>query len=110
MLVAQISDTHIKLPGQLAYGRVGTAAMLQRCVADVCGLDPQPDLIVMSGDLVDSGHPGEYAWLKTLIAPLRQPVIVVPGNHDERETMRAAFFGDGYFPAQGFLHFAIDDR
>jgi len=110
MLIAQITDTHIKLPGKLAYQRVDTAAMLQRCVAEVCRLDPQPDLVVMTGDLVDLGHPEEYAWLKTLLAPLSQPVIVVPGNHDEREAMRAAFSGDGYFPAKGFLHFAIDDR
>lgn len=110
MLIAQISDTHIKPPGQLAYRRVDTAAMLQRCVAEVCGLNPQPDLVVMTGDLTDLGRAEEYAWLKTLLAPLRQPLIVVPGNHDEREGMRAAFAGDGYFPAQGFLHFAIDDR
>ncbi len=110
MLIAQISDTHIKPPGRLAYRRVDTAAMLQRCVAAVCALDPQPDLVVLTGDLTDLGHPEEYAWLKTLLAPLRQPLIVVPGNHDEREGMRAAFAGDGYFPAQGFLHFAIDER
>ena len=110
MLIAQITDTHIKTPGKLAYRRVDTAAMLRRCVAEVLQLDPQPDLIVMTGDLVDLGQPQEYVWLKSLIAPLRQPVIVVPGNHDERGAMRDAFAGDGYFPAGGFLHFAIDDR
>lgn len=110
MLIAQITDPHIKMPGKLAYQRVDTAAMLKRCVAEVRRLDPQPDLVVMTGDLVDLGRPEEYAWLKTLLAPLRQPVIVVPGNHDEREAMRAAFADDGYLPASGFLHFAIDDR
>ena len=110
MLIAQITDTHIKMPGQLAYRRVDTGAMLQRCVAQLRRLDPQPDLIVITGDLVDVGRPDEYAWLKTLLAPLTQPLIVIPGNHDEREAMRAAFGGDGYLPASGFLHFAIDDR
>lgn len=110
MLIAQITDTHIKTPGKLAYRRVDTAAMLRRCVAEILQLDPQPDLIVMTGDLVDLGQPQEYVWLKSLIAPLCQPVIVVPGNHDEREAMRDAFAGGGYFPASGFLHFSIDDR
>jgi len=110
MLIAQITDTHIKLPGKLAYRRVDTAAMLQRCVADVLKLDPQPDLIVMSGDLVDLGRAEEYVWLKTLLAPLKQPIVVVPGNHDDRDALRAAFAGDGYLPASGFLQFVIEDR
>lgn len=110
MLIAQITDTHIKLPGKLAYRRVDTAAMLQRCVADVLKLDPQPDLIVMSGDLVDLGRAEEYVWLKTLLAPLRQPLVVVPGNHDDRDALRAAFSADGYLPASGFLQFVIEDR
>ena len=33
MLIAQITDTHLKLPGKLAYKRVDTAAMLRDCVA-----------------------------------------------------------------------------
>ncbi|MBV8656842.1 MAG: phosphodiesterase [Burkholderiales bacterium] len=109
MLIAQITDTHIKLPGKLAYDRVDTAAMLQRCVAEVCQLDPQPDLIVLTGDLVDLGRPEEYAYLKTLLAPLGPRIIAVPGNHDEREAMRAAFVDQGYLPSSGFLHFALDD-
>ena len=110
MLIAQITDPHIKRPGQLAYRRVDTGAMLGRCVAALCRLDPQPDLIVITGDLVDLGRPEEYAWLATLLQPLRAPLVVVPGNHDDREALRAAFAGDGYLPASGFLHFAIDHR
>jgi len=110
MLIAQITDTHIKMPGKLAYQRVDTAAMLQRCVAAVRRLDPQPDLVVLTGDLVDLGRPDEYVWLRNLLGPLQQRLIVVPGNHDEREAMRAAFAGDGYLPARGFLQFAIDDH
>ena len=110
MLIAQITDTHIKLPGKLAYRRVDTAAMLQACVEHLCRLDPQPDLIVMTGDLVDLGRPEEYDWLRALLAPLEQPIVVVPGNHDEREAMRAAFAGDGYLPERSFLNFVIEDR
>lgn len=110
MLIAQLSDTHIKRPGELAYRRVDTAGMLKTCVADLVQLDPQPDLIVITGDLVDLGCAEEYAHLKTLLAPLRRPIVVVPGNHDGRAAMRAAFADDGYLPTTGFLQFAIDDR
>ena len=109
MLIAQISDLHVKLPGRLAYGRVDTAGMLGDCVAAISRLDPRPDLIVITGDLVDLGRPEEYAYLRTLLEPLGAPLIVIPGNHDDREALRAAFSDGGYLPAMGFLHFVIDD-
>src|SRR6266550_4232694 len=51
----------------------------------------------------------EFQHLRTLLAPLAMPVFVIPGNHDAREPLRAAFAGDGYLPADGFLQFAIED-
>lgn len=108
MLIAQISDTHVKLPGRLAYRRVDTAAMLARCVEAVARLDPAPDLLLLTGDLVDLGLAEEYAHLRRLLAPLAMPLLAIPGNHDEREAMRAAFAADGYLPAAGFLQFAVD--
>jgi len=109
MLICQITDTHIKLPGKLAYKKVDTAAMLRACVAEVQTLNPQPDLIVMTGDLVDLGRPEEYAHLQEIIAPLTQPLYVVPGNHDARDPMREAFKAGGYMPKSGFLQYAVED-
>ncbi len=112
MLIAQITDTHIKLPGKLAYRRVDTAAMLRACVAEIQALKQQPDLILITGDLVDLGRAEEYAHLKSILAPLHQRIVVIPGNHDERAALRDAF-GDGaggaYLPQGEFLQFAIDD-
>jgi 3',5'-cyclic AMP phosphodiesterase CpdA len=107
MLFAQISDTHIKPPGKLAYGRVDTAQMLRRCVDQLLRLDPQPHLILHTGDLVDLGQPQEYLHLRSILAPLKAPVLAIPGNHDEREAMRAAFAGESYIPSHGFLQFCV---
>ncbi|MFI5033913.1 MAG: metallophosphoesterase, partial [Reyranellales bacterium] len=87
MLIAQLSDPHIKSPGQLLYDRIDTAGYLERAVAHVLKLDPLPDVVVMTGDLVDGGKPEEYAYLRRLIAPLPMPVYVIPGNHDGREAL-----------------------
>jgi Icc protein len=110
MLIAQISDTHVGTPGKLAYGRVDTAAMLRACVETLLELNPQPDLLLITGDLVDRGQAEEYAYLREILAPLRMPVRVIAGNHDEREALRAAFMGDGYLPETGFLHYALEDH
>lgn len=109
MLIAQITDPHIRIPGKLAYGIVDTAARLGECVAAVGRLDPQPDLVVLTGDLVDFGRPEEYARLRAILAPLPQRIVALPGNHDDRDAMRAAFADGGYLPPQGFLQFAIED-
>jgi 3',5'-cyclic-AMP phosphodiesterase len=90
VLIAQISDLHIKPPGSLAYGRVDTAGALERCVAALNELKPKPDLVVISGDLADTPSAEEYAHLKRLLEPLDLPFAGIPGNHDSRELMRAA--------------------
>src|SRR5215470_4335063 len=105
--IAQISDIHIKQPGQLAYGRVDTARALERCVAVLNEFAPAPDFVVISGDLVDTPTIDEYDHLKRLLAPLKLPFAGIPGNHDGREMMRAAFPQAAYaFPA-GALNQAI---
>ena len=57
MIVAQISDLHIRPKGQLAYRRVDTATYLKRCVEQLVAMTPRPDLVLATGDLVDVGHP-----------------------------------------------------
>jgi Icc protein len=108
VLIAQITDTHLKLPGRLAYRQVDTAQAMRACVDHLLALDPQPDLIVHTGDLTDLGYPEEYAHLREMLAPLTTPILAVPGNHDDREVMRAAFAAEGYLPRQGFLHYAVE--
>jgi len=110
MLVAQITDTHITIPGALVYGVVDTAKNLERAVAALNGLSTAPDVTVITGDLVEGGEPEEYAHLRALLSPLRMPVLAIPGNHDAREPMRGAFGADGYLPRQGFLSYVIEDH
>jgi 3',5'-cyclic-AMP phosphodiesterase len=106
--VAQISDLHIKPPGSLAYGRVDTAKALERCVATLNEFRPVPDFVVISGDLADTPSAGEYDYLKSLLAPLNLPFAGIPGNHDSRELMRAAFPSFGYASASGPLNQKVE--
>jgi 3',5'-cyclic AMP phosphodiesterase CpdA len=96
-------------PGELAEGRVDTAAALARAVVAVNAL-PQPvDAVIVSGDLVDSGKPAQYQHLRSLLAPLASPVYLLPGNHDDRGALRAAFPDHGYLrdARRAYLHYAV---
>jgi Icc protein len=105
-LVAQISDLHIKRPGQLAYNRVDTAAALSRCVEELNRFAPRPDLVVISGDLADTPTSEEYEHLKVLLAPLQIPFLAVPGNHDDRLLLRTALPDLPYAFPTGALNIA----
>lgn len=107
VLIAQISDLHIKRPGETAYGIVDTAAAFARCVAHLNSMKPQPDFVVISGDLVDGGSSEEYAHLKRLLAPLKVPFAAIPGNHDARETMRAALPDQPYANTRGAMNLKL---
>jgi 3',5'-cyclic-AMP phosphodiesterase len=102
--IAQISDLHIKPPGRLAYRRVDTAKALERCVTCLNELNPAPDFVVISGDLADTPVAGEYDHLVRLLTPLRLRIACIPGNHDSREMMRAAFPKADYAFSSGALN------
>lgn len=103
-LIAQISDLHIKAPGELAYGIVDTSDALRRCIVELNRLSPRPDLVVVSGDLADTPTAEEYDQLARLLAALDIPFVAIPGNHDDRALLRAALPEQAYANRQGALN------
>jgi 3',5'-cyclic AMP phosphodiesterase CpdA len=109
-LLAQVSDMHIKAGGKLSYRVVDTQAALERCIAHVLRLPQRPDAILFTGDLTDFGQPDEYDNLARILRPLEMPVFLMPGNHDDPQTMRDRFASHAYLRQRtGKLDYAIDD-
>jgi Icc protein len=107
MIIAQISDTHIALDALDADRRLRDFALT---VADINALDPLPDVIVHTGDIVHNGRPEEYAQAVATLANARAPVFVLTGNKDDRAHLCEAFSDRGYLaPDSDFVHYAIDD-
>jgi 3',5'-cyclic AMP phosphodiesterase CpdA len=86
-LLAQLSDPHVFA----ATGDPAAADALAAAVRDVRALRPAPDAVLLSGDLAADGRPEEYARVRELVAPLAMAVHALPGNHDDRAALRAAF-------------------
>ena len=93
MLIAQITDCHIVEPGGLMADRVDPAAGLRRAIAVINDLDPRPDLVLATGDLVNDGTPAQYDHLVPLLDQIAAPLLVIPGNHDDRTELRRRFDG-----------------
>ncbi len=110
MLLCQISDPHLVEEGTLAYGRVDTPAMLERCVRAILDLPRRPDAVVATGDLTENATATEYGFLAEILSPLRVPIFLAIGNHDERSALQAAFPGQKHLCGEdGFVQYVVED-
>ena len=107
MLLAHISDLHVMVEGDLAYGIVNTGPLVERAIAHIQKLSP--DAVVISGDLVHNVTAGEYERLKAMLSALKMPTFLMPGNHDSRDLMRQTFAEHSYLPEKGFLQYTVED-
>jgi Icc protein len=110
MIIAQITDLHVCAPGRFCNHVVDTNAMLEAAVDTLLALKPLPDVVLATGDLVESGAAEEYAVLRATLARLKMPVYLIPGNHDSREELRAAFADAPYWPSGERLHYVVEDH
>ena len=109
MIVVQLSDPHVVQQDALLKGRVDTNGLLAQAVRRVLQLRPLPDTVWITGDLVATGLSEEYDTLRALLSPLTMPLHLIPGNHDDRDLLRATFPDHGYLPREGrFLHYVVE--
>ncbi len=91
MRILQISDFHLRGDGKLSFQVVDTASFLKSTQAHlehVFALDGQkPDMIVVTGDIADSGDEKAYLMVYEALSSFNVPVYAVPGNHDRRDRM-----------------------
>ena len=107
MLIAQLTDLHVRPVGQAANRVVETNMLTERAFRAVMTRPPLPDVVLLTGDLTDQGLAEEYAVLAELITrTLPLPVFAIPGNHDNREVMLAQL--PGARQEDGFAQYAID--
>ena len=106
--VAQISDLHVVPAGRWLNGDIDTAAFARAAVDHLNHFTPQPDAVLATGDLVDGGQTVDYENLRDLMAPLRAPLWLLPGNHDDRRVLRSVFPGRPELGGDGPVQFVID--
>ncbi len=89
MLIAQVTDLHLGFqpddPAELNRKR------LDEVLESLLALQPQPDLLLATGDLTEHGSIASYETLKSVTARLPFPVHFALGNHDDRGNFRQVF-------------------
>ncbi len=100
-ILAQISDTHIRVDDGGA-----AAAKLRQALAGAGRY--RADAIVLTGDLANDAGAEEYQALARALSEAPAPFFLLPGNHDDRARLRAAFPGADYFPRQPPFSYAVE--
>jgi 3',5'-cyclic-AMP phosphodiesterase len=82
-----LSDPHV---GGV-WGGDHSVGSLTSTVDAVLQLPDRPDAVLVTGDLADHAHDDEYEIVQHALARIDAPLYVLPGNHDDRSTMRRHF-------------------
>lgn len=107
MLIAQITDVHLGFdpinPDEFNRRRLDATLKVLR------GLDPRPDLLLVTGDIANDGDDSvSYARWAEAIAGLPFPVCPAMGNHDSRAPFLRQFPGTG--TADGFVQYTVEEH
>ena len=81
LLIAQITDIHMFADEDQELLGLSTTQSFQ-AVLERLSLQPQLDLLLLTGDLSQDGKPESYRHVQNLLSPLRIPTYWLPGNHD----------------------------
>jgi len=104
MIVAQITDLHIGFDGPDAPCK--NTARLKLALKELLSQSVKPDLLLITGDLVENAENWAYENLRKLLQTLNIPYYLAMGNHDDRE----AFLK--HFPEtkinDGFVQYTIE--
>lgn len=101
MKFIHISDLHLTTPGEILWG-LDTCQRAERCLDDAAQWHGDSQFCVISGDLTQDGEGQAYDWLARKLSAFPLQAFVMAGNHDDRETLCAAF-PDAPRDENGFL-------
>lgn len=81
-VIVQLSDSHLR-PDEPQR-----AVQFAESIRRAAELVPTPVAVLLTGDVADNGVRESYEVAAELLSALDVPVHVIPGNHDDRATMR----------------------
>ncbi|MBB6157640.1 3',5'-cyclic AMP phosphodiesterase CpdA [Pseudomonas sp. JAI115] len=104
MIIAHLSDPHLRPRGHLYKGLIDSNAMFLAAVKHLNNLVPAPDVLLITGDIADEGSVAEYEMAKEILSEIQMPALLIPGNHDDRNVFRSFFRANDHMAVSGPLH------
>jgi Icc protein len=82
-LVAQITDIHLFAEASQELLGLPTTYSFEAVIKQLKKLRPQPDMLLLTGDLSQDGTAESYQRVASFLNPLQIPTYWLPGNHDQ---------------------------
>src|SRR5258708_28609101 len=95
MQILQITDTHLYGTASGKLRGVETDPSLRATLDEAFARVPNYEAVLVTGDLVQDDKSG-YLRFRSFFGGLAKPVLCIPGNHDEPETMRSELTGEPF--------------
>lgn len=118
--IVQLTDLHVFSDRRAQLFGIPTRETLAEVLAHVDANAGRVDHVVVTGDHTHDELPAAYADVRSLLSPWHDRLWQVPGNHDDRAQLRAAFSdriaGTGASPvrfafrAEGWLCVGLDTQ
>lgn len=91
----QLTDCHLLADPEGNFLGINPLATLDAVMALALQQHPDPDLVLLTGDLSQDGSDAAYQLLAERLRPLQAPIGLIPGNHDRLERMLYNFSAPG---------------
>lgn len=90
-IILQLTDLHLFADPAARLRGVPPNECLLDVLEQIQSSKLDPDLVVVSGDLAHDEQRATYRMLRSLLASWADRLVVIPGNHDDRDAIRASF-------------------
>jgi len=87
MKIVWMTDLHVLAEGKWLLGH-DSASRLKIAVNYISKYHYDADFCIISGDLSDDGDVASYKLINEIMSGCEVPTLSIPGNHDDRTTMR----------------------
>lgn len=109
MIIGHLSDLHVVEAEERLFGVFDTHSSAGMAMALLVGLNPRPDVVIVTGDLTGDGTFEQLTAARRLLDGMGLPYYVVPGNHDRRQPF-IEVFGEHAAVHDGFVQYVVDDH
>src|SRR5688572_17678382 len=89
--IVQLTDCHQFADPQQELRGIATRPRLIAAIADLRRRAEDFDLLVLTGDTAHDESPATYDTVRTLLSDWTDRLRIIPGNHDDRPSLREKF-------------------
>lgn len=101
--LVQLTDLHLFADMEQQLLGLTTMQSFEAVIAQLKQLQPQPELLLLTGDLSQDGKAESYQHLQTQLSSLKIPAYWLPGNHDNFLTMQRSLTHPLFRPEKSFV-------